>query len=323
MTNLRKCIVGIRDSKLSKAQTNLLIKEAEKFDVIKKNIEFEVQTIKTSGDIHSDKRLDTLGGKGLFTKEIEGKILDKAIDVGIHSMKDVPASDENPELKIICWMRRHDPSDAFISNSGKKLEQLPSGSIIGTSSVRRRAQILNFRQDLQIKLLRGNVDTRLLKLSHGQYDGIILSTAGLERIGQGHVITEVMDQNLFLPAACQGAVGVQSRTKDDLADFFEPINHLATQTECTAERNILKTINANCNSPISVYAKIKNDLIQIKCDFFDHNGTCLFRECLEGPAEQSLKLSLELGRNIIKQVGQNKINQLNVLDNDFNYTPQN
>ena len=121
MTNLRKCIVGIRDSKLSKAQTNLLIKEAEKFDVIKKNIEFEVQTIKTSGDIHSDERLDTLGGKGLFTKEIEGKILDKTIDVGIHSMKDVPASDENPELKVICWMKRYDASDAFISNSGKKL----------------------------------------------------------------------------------------------------------------------------------------------------------------------------------------------------------
>ena len=323
MTNLRKCIVGIRDSKLSKAQTNLLIKEAEKFEVIKKNIQFEVQTIKTSGDIHSNERLDTLGGKGLFTKEIEVKILDKVIDVGIHSMKDVPASDENPELKIICWMRRHDPSDAFISKSGKKLEQLPSGSIIGTSSVRRRAQVLNFRQDLQIKLLRGNVDTRLMKLSHGQYDGIILSTAGLERIGQGHVITEVMDQKTFLPAACQGAVGVQSRMKDDLADFFKPINHLATQTECTAERNILKTINANCNSPISVYAKIKNDLIQIKCDFFDHNGTCLFREGLEGPAEQSLKLSLELGRRIIRQVGQKKINQLNVLDDDFNYTPKN
>lgn len=320
MTNLRKCIVGIRDSKLSKAQTNLLIKEAEKFEVIKKNIQFEVQTIKTSGDIHSDERLDTLGGKGLFTKEIEVKILDKAIDVGIHSMKDVPASDENPELKIICWMKRHDPSDAFISNSGKKLEQLPSGSIIGTSSVRRRAQILNFRQDLQIKLLRGNIDTRLKKLSEKKYDGIILSAAGLNRIGQDHVITEVMDHKKFLPAACQGAVGVQSRKSDGLKEIFQPINHIPTETECIAERNVLKTINANCNSPISVYAKIYDTKIQIKCDLFDHNGNYLFREDITGAVEKFNELSIELGKKIIEQVGQKKINQLNVLEDDFDYT---
>ena len=116
MANLRKCIIGIRESKLSKAQTNLLIRETEKFDSIKKNIVFEIRTIKTSGDIHSNERLDTLGGKGLFSKEIEGQILQEEIDVGIHSMKDVPASDENPSLKIICWMKRYDPSDSFISN---------------------------------------------------------------------------------------------------------------------------------------------------------------------------------------------------------------
>jgi hydroxymethylbilane synthase len=321
MTNLRKCIVGIRDSKLSKAQTKLLIKEAEKFDVIKKNIQFEIQTIKTSGDIYSNKRLDTLGGKGLFTKEIEGKILDKTIDVGIHSMKDVPASDENPELKVICWMKRYDASDAFISNSGKKLEQLPSGSIIGTSSVRRRAQILNFRQDLQIKLLRGNVDTRIQKLIDKQYDGIILSLAGLKRLGQDHLITEVMDHKKFLPAACQGAVGVQAKINNDLQKVFKPINHYTTQIECIAERNVLKKINANCNSPISVYAKITNNNIQIKCDLFDHDGKCLFKEMVTGLSELYNELSIELGEKIIKDVGQQKINQLNILEDDFDYTP--
>ena len=322
MTNLRKCIVGIRDSKLSKAQTNLLIKEAEKFDFIKKNIQFEIQTIKTSGDIHSNERLDTLGGKGLFIKEIEGQILLNEVDVGVHSMKDVPASDENPELKIICWMQRHDPSDAFISNSGKNLEQLPAGSIVGTSSVRRRAQILSIRKDIQIKLLRGNVDTRLKKLRDKQYDGIILSAAALRRLGQDHLIAEVMDHKNFLPAACQGAVGVQSKINDELEEIFKIINHDETEIECNAERNVLKKINANCNSPISVYAKIKNGSIQIKCHLFDHNGKCLFKEILTGSVAHYRDLSMELGTKIIKHVGQQKINQLNILEDDFDYTPK-
>lgn len=321
MTNSRKCIVGIRESKLSKAQTYLLIKEAEKFDTIKKNITFEIRTIKTSGDIHSNQRLDTLGGKGLFTKEIESQILNESIDVGIHSMKDVPASDENPNLKIICWMRRHDSSDAFISNTGDSLESLPSGSIIGTSSVRRRAQILNLRQDLQIKLLRGNVDTRLKKLNDKQYDGIILSAAGLRRINQDHLITEVIDHKKFLPAACQGAVGIQARLNDGLEEIFKPVNHLATQTECIAERNVLKTINANCNSPISVLAKITDENINIICDLFDHYGNRLFKETIEGRVEKYKELSIELGNKIIKQVGQEKINKLNILEDDFNYSP--
>ena len=321
MTNLRKCIVGIRDSKLSKAQTNLLIKDAEKFDLINKNIQFEIQTIKTSGDIHSNQRLDNLGGKGLFTKEIENQILDKSVDVGIHSMKDMPASDENPELEIICWMKRHNPLDAFISNSGESLQQLPAGSIVGTSSVRRRAQILSVRKDLQIKLLRGNIDTRLKKLSKKQYDGIILSAAGLNRIGQDHIITEVMDHKKFLPAACQGAIGVQSRKNDELKEFFKPVNDKKTETECIAERNVLKTINANCNSPVSVYAKIYDNKIQIKCDLFDHNGNYLFKEDITGIVEQFDELSIELGKKIIEQVGQIKINQLNILEDDFDYTP--
>ncbi len=321
MINVKKCIVGIRESKLSRAQTNLLIEEVEKSDSHKKNVVFEIQTIKTSGDIHSNERLDNLGGKGLFTKEIERKILNKVIDLGIHSMKDVPASDENLELKIICWMKRYDPSDAFISNTGKKLEFLPAGSIIGTSSVRRRAQILSLRKDLKIKLLRGNVDTRLKKLINRQYDGIILSTAGLKRLGQDHLITEVMDHKKFLPAACQGAVGVQARIKNDWAEFFKPINDITTQTECVSERNVLKIIKANCNSPVSVYAKITDNKIEIKCDLFNHEGKCLFREALTGHAEQHHDLSIELGNKIIKEVGQLKINQLNTLKDDFDYTP--
>lgn len=320
MTSLKKCIVGIRDSKLSKSQTNLLMDEVKKSEENKKSILFEIQTIKTSGDIHRNERLDTLGGKGLFTKEIEAAVLDGIVDVGIHSMKDVPASDENTKLNIICWMERHNPSDAFISNSGKPLDQLPPGSTVGTSSVRRRAQILNLRKDLNIKLLRGNIDTRIKKLFGNQYDGIILSAAGLHRIGQDHIITQILEHKYFLPAACQGAIGVQTKVENDLANVFKHVNHHPTQIECVAERIVLKTINANCNSPISVYAKIFNNKIIIKCDLFDHSGSCLFREIVEGPVEQNQKLSVELGNRIIKEVGQRKINELNILEDDFDYT---
>ena len=322
MTNLRKCRVGIRESKLSKAQTNIFIKESEKYVEIKKNIQFEVQTIKTSGDIHKETRLDTLGGKGLFTKEIEGQILLETIDIGIHSMKDVPASDENPELKIICWMKRHDPSDAFISNSGKTLEQLPPGSVIGTSSVRRRAQILSIRKDLQIRLLRGNVDTRLKKLTDKKYDAIILSAAGLKRIDKGQLITEIMDHKKFLPAACQGAVGVQARTNNDLETLLKPVSHIPTQNACMAERHVLKTIKANCNSPISVYAQIISKNINIKCHLFDHHGNYLFKEMITGPLKNFKELGIELGNKIISHVGQTKINELNMLKDDFDYTPK-
>ncbi len=321
MVNTRKCIVGIRDSKLSKAQTKLFIDEANSVAAIRDNISFQIKTIKTSGDIHRNKRLDAIGGKGLFTKEIEVAILNGLIDIGIHSMKDVPASDYNPKLKIICWMKRHDSSDAFISNSGKSIELLPSGSIVGTSSVRRRAQILNLRKDLKIKLLRGNVDTRLRKLNDKKYDGIILSAAGLSRIGEESLITEIMDHKIFLPAACQGAVGIQAEVNNNVAHYFKTINHSHTQIECNAERSVLKSINANCNSPVSIYAKIFDKQIKIKCDLFNHFGDCLFRDSIEGPVEEYNELTNELSSKIIKQVGQYQINQLNVLEDDFNYTP--
>ena len=145
----------------------------------------------------------------------------------------------------------------------------------------------------------------------------------LNKLFKKNKINLILDHKYFLPAACQGTVGVQARLNDDPLEVFKPINHLATQIECIAERNVLKAINANCNSPISVYAKIMNDKLNIKCDLFDHNGSCLFRDSTEGFVEDSQKLSNELGNKIIQQVGQGKINQLNVLEDDFDYTPKN
>ncbi len=314
-----KIVVGIRDSKLSQAQTNIFLEEANKIEELRNLFSFDVRTIKTTGDIHNSHRLDQIGGKGLFVREIEEKLISEEIDLAVHSMKDIPAQDSVNNLKIVCFLRRLCNNDVLLSNSGKKLNELPSGSIIGTSSIRRRSQILNLRKDLSIKLLRGNVDTRIKKLRDQQYDAIILSKAGLDRLNFTHLITEVLDKSFFLPAACQGAVGIQVKENSPMIEHLKKINHIVTERECLAERRILKKINANCNSPISVAANIDSKKITIACEVFDHNGNKLFKETSHGHEDQFINLSEILAEKILSSVGQKKINELDVLNNDFDY----
>ena len=321
MSNKSKILVGIRDSKLSKAQTAIFIEEANKIDQIKNNHIFEIKTIKTTGDIHNTQRLDRIGGKGLFIKEIEQQIIDHQIDIGVHSMKDVPAQEVHKDLQIVCWMQRSFNDDALLSNSGKKFLDLPPGSKIGTSSIRRRAQILKLRKDLSVSLLRGNIDTRIKQLYGKKYDAIILSLAGLQRLNLEKNVTEVLSQDNFLPAACQGVVGIQAHKESNFLSLFAKINNLNTQIQCIAERNVLKTINANCNSPISVVAKILKNEIQIKVQLLDHLGKIIFVKTYRDVKNKYEELSEAIGNEIIRKVGEKKIDQLNNLENDFDYTP--
>ena len=321
MSNKSKILVGIRDSKLSKAQTGIFIEEANKIDQIKNNHIFEIKTIKTTGDIHNTQRLDRIGGKGLFIKEIEQQIIDHQIDIGVHSMKDVPAQEVHKDLQIVCWMQRSFNDDALLSNSGKKFLDLPPGSKIGTSSIRRRAQILKLRKDLSVSLLRGNIDTRIKQLYGKKYDAIILSLAGLQRLNLEKNVTEVLSQDNFLPAACQGVVGIQAHKESNFLSLFAKINNLNTQIQCIAERNVLKTINANCNSPISVVAKILKNEIQIKVQLLDHLGKIIFVKTYRDLKDKYEELSEAIGNEIIRKVGEKKIDQLNNLENDFDYTP--
>ena len=320
MADLRKIQVGIRNSKLSEAQTSFFINNAYQINNIQRNYIFETKNIKTTGDIYNTQRLDQIGGKGLFIKEIEKEIILGNIDLGVHSMKDVPASNDINELEIICWLKRYDSRDAFISRNGQGIKDLPSGSIIGTSSIRRRSQVLKIRKDLNIKLLRGNVDTRIEKLNNSEYDAIILSLAGLQRLNIENLVTEVLDHDVFAPAACQGAVGVQALTNSAFKTLFEDLNDVDTQIECTAERKVLSSINANCNSPISVFAKIKQDKITVSSELIDHDGNILFKKEIEDQKKNYEKIGALLGNEIIRTVGQNTINELDIL-HDFNYTP--
>ena len=319
MSKLKKIFIGIRESKLSRAQTEIFIKEANKSEYIKDNYCFEIKTIKTTGDIHNSHRLDRLGGKGLFIKEIEEQILSGTIDMGIHSLKDVPSQDTNDELELIYWSEREKSNDVLISNSGKKITELEPGSIVGTSSIRRRAQILHLRQDLNIKLLRGNVDTRLKKLRNKEYDAIILSHAGLTRMGLDNEITEVLEFKNFLPAACQGVVAVQAKKNFVLKKIIAALSNKISENESTAERLVLKKINANCNSPVSVYAKISDGGVTIKCEIFEHSGNKIFQRSLSADKNNFKELSISLANDIIKSVGQKKLDELDVLKDDFTY----
>ena len=321
MSELQKIVVGIRSSNLSQSQTNLLIQEVLSSDPNLKKDLFDIKTIKTTGDIHNTHRLDRIGGKGLFIKEIEEQIISGEIDIGVHSMKDVPAQEALPGLDIICWMKRYRANDALLSNSGKSFMDLPAGSVIGTSSIRRRSQVLSLRKDLCIKLLRGNVDTRIQKLKNEEYDAIILSLAGLARLNLEHLVTEVLDFKLFLPAACQGAVGVQALKSSNVLDTFSSINNIQTQMECMAERRVLKNINANCNSPVSIYAKIIQDKITLEFEIFDHQGNKIFKKSLADEKQKYLNLSDKLSEEIVSNLGQEKIDELDKLKNDFDYTP--
>lgn len=320
MSILNKISVGIRDSKLSRAQTDILLNQLISVSSNMSNEAFDIKTIKTKGDIHNVQRLDQIGGKGLFIKEIEQHIINGQVDVGIHSMKDVPAEESSDELDIICWLKRENPGEALLTNSGHKFFDLPPGSVIGTSSIRRRAQILNMRKDLRIKLLRGNVDTRIKKLRENNYDAIILSLAGLKRLGLLDHVTEELDKEQFLPAGCQGTVGVQSKRGSKLREVFAKINHYETEIESLTERQVLKNINANCNSPISVYAKISDNMILVKCDIFDHDGTKLFSRKISDEKDNYAIIANTLAETILNDIGQEKINKLNEL-NDFDYSP--
>ena len=316
-------IIGIRKSQLSTAQADDFQKKLIEANDIYNNESLNIKYIKTSGDIHNVHRLDQLGGKGLFVKEIEDQILSGDIHIGVHSVKDLPAK-ETPGLKIACWLKRLEPNDALISNSNLTLKDLPAGSVIGTSSIRRRSQILSMRKDLGIKLLRGNVDTRIEKLNNGDYDAIVLSYAGLIRLKKNHLVSDLFPIDEFLPASCQGAVGIQLANQNnnyELLHSLNKINHQNTELACSAEREVLRCINANCNSPVSVYATIKEDTIFIQCQLFDHTGLLLFNESVSGKTENNLLIAQELGKKIVRKIGQNKIDELDILEDDFNYSP--
>ena len=289
--------VGTRGSKLALWQTEYVVDELKKrvYDVF-----FDIKIIKTKGDKIIDSPLHEIGGKGLFTKELEEAILNHEIDMAVHSMKDVPT--QLPQGLIIgSILKRFSPHDALISKNKIPLKDLKTGVIIGTSSLRRKAQMKAFNQNLIIKDLRGNVDTRLRKLNEGEFDAIILATAGLEHLEMTDCITEKLSFDICLPAVGQGAIGVEIRENDDLLkEILNFINHEKTATEVRAERSFLKILEGGCQVPMGAYAFIKDNLFTITGFVSDLDGINTRREYMEKEANYNPEeIGEELGKMFI------------------------
>ncbi|MFZ7945586.1 hydroxymethylbilane synthase [Neobacillus sp. 19] len=288
---MRKIIVGSRRSKLALTQTNWVMEQLKKIDP---SFEFEIKEIVTKGDKILDVTLSKVGGKGLFVKEIEQAMLDKEIDMAVHSMKDMPAV--LPEgLTIGCIPFREDHRDALISKGHIKLKDLKPGAIIGTSSLRRSAQLLVERPDLEIKWIRGNVDTRLAKLETEEYDAIILAAAGLSRLGwTSDVVTEFLDVDICIPAVGQGALSIECREDDkELLELFEKFTCKKTERAVRAERAFLQKMEGGCQVPIAGFARIDDETNEVMLNVLvaSPEGHDVFKEELRGqnPEELGIK----------------------------------
>lgn len=296
-----KLTIGTRQSLLALWQSNhiaaLLREKYPECEVVLKKIV-------TKGDRILDVPLAQIGGKGLFTKEIETELADGTIDLAVHSLKDMPTV--LPEgLCLTAITERANVGDAFVSNKYASFEELPLGAVIGTSSLRRKAQLLAARPDLQIMDLRGNVDTRLRKLDEGLYDAIILAAAGLERLGHGDRITALIPPDVCLPAVGQGALAIEARTADDeVRSMLEFLNDLPTKQSTDAERAFLGLLEGGCQVPIGVHADVAGEQIKIEAIIAALDGSTVLRDTITGKVENAVALGQQLGKKMLAAGGQ-------------------
>ena len=264
-------------------------------------LEIELLPMVTRGDIILDQPLAKIGGKGLFLKELERSLLSEDADIAVHSMKDVPV-EEAPGLAVDIVLERANPFDALLSHSGQSLAQLPAGSLIGTSSLRRQCQLKALHPDLEVADLRGNVNTRIRKLQESEYDAIILACAGLDRLGLDGLVTEVLGPPNWLPAATQGTIGVQCRKGDDaISDLIQPLLHQETALRTQAERSVATLLQGSCQVPLAVFAEINGTQLQIRSLVGTPDGQTVLRSEISGDAENVASLSAKIAGDLLGQ----------------------
>lgn len=291
--------------KIATRQSPLALWQAEhiraRLQELHPDLTVELVKFVTQGDKILDTPLAKIGGKGLFVKELEAALLDGRADLAVHSMKDVPmALPEGLTLAVIC--EREDPLDAFVSNTFEKFADLPQGARVGTSSLRRKSQILKQRPDLQIIDLRGNVGTRLSKLDDGQYDAIILASAGLKRLGLENRIRHTIEPNVSLPAVGQGALGLECRADDqEVLALIQPLLHIETDVCVRAERAFNTYLEGGCQVPIAGYATLQDGKIHIEGRVGSPDGQTLLRAEMTDEAHNAQQLGENLARNLLEQ----------------------
>lgn len=296
---MSKVIIGSRGSALAMWQTNHVAELLRN----RFGVETEIIRIKTTGDKILDSPLAKIGSKGLFVKEIEIALQEKRIDLAVHSAKDVPT--ETPAgLVIAAFLEREDPRDALISKDGTGLAGLPQGAVVGTSSLRRRAQLLHYRPDLRLVDVRGNVDTRLRKMNEGQFDAVILARAGLKRMGHEQDITEVISTEIMLPAVGQGSIAVECRSDDEqILQMLAEINHPETGLAVRAERALMRELEGGCQVPIGAHARMENGRLVMDGMIASLDGKIMIRDRIEGSPEDAESLGRELARRLYEAGG--------------------
>ena len=263
-----KYIIGTRGSKLALIYTEKVVNSLKKIS----ETQIETKKIVTTGDENQKDRLSNIGGKGLFSKKIETELINQNIDLAVHALKDMP-SIETKGLVTNFFLKRNSPNEIFISKNNIEFKNLKPNSIIGTSSYRREYQLKSIRSDLNYKLIRGNVDTRIEKLENGDYDGILLSKAGIEALGFKNKITHEFNTKELIPCAGQGIIAIQCRDNDkEIINLLEKINDEQSRVIANAERNVLKILEGDCDTAIGVYAKIEQDFVNIKAELFSIDG---------------------------------------------------
>ena len=280
-------IIGSRGSKLARIY-------AEKAKAVL-NKEVIIKEIETKGDQLKDVRLSEAGGKGLFSKKIEEELLSKKIDIAVHALKDMP-TEETEGLLTNCFLERNDPREILISRDNKHLKDLAPNSIIGTSSFRREFQLKRIREDLNCKLIRGNVDTRIKKLNDGLFDAIILSYAGIQALGLENKISQTFSTSEMIPCAGQGVIALQCRNDDkEIIELLKSVNHTATHNCVKAERNVLKVIEGDCDTAVGVFAEIEEFNINLEAELFSPDGKDRFYSKSFKSIDKAADLGIEIG----------------------------
>ena len=300
-------VIGTRGSKLALWQAEHI---AGRIRARYPEIEVTLKKIVTTGDKILDVPLAKIGGKGLFTKELENAMLNGEIDLAVHSLKDMPT--ELPEgLMLAAITTRADASDAFVSLRYKSLDALPQGAKVGTSSLRRRAQILKYRPDLQTIDLRGNLDTRIKKLENQEMDAIILATAGLKRLGLEQYITQILPIEICLPAVGQGALAIETRQADaEVLSVLEFLNDSETIAAVTAERAYLREVQGGCQVPVGVHGEVNGDQLLLEATILKIDGTREVREQICGCCSEAEELGIKLAQKMLAAGGKEILDEL-------------
>jgi hydroxymethylbilane synthase len=288
--------IGTRGSMLAKWQADFVRKKILETT----GVDAEIIIVKTTGDKLQQASFAQIGGKGVFTKELAEALLNEEIDLAVHSVKDVP-TDVPSRLCFPLICRREDIRDCLISAKGESLAALRRGARVGTSSLRRQAQIRHVRPDLDIRELRGNVDTRLRKVESGEYDAILLAKAGLDRLGWSHRISEVFEPEVCMPAVGQGALGVQARLKDsEIGDALSPLDDFETRQSIVAERSLLAALEGGCQVPLGAWARLERGELAIDAVVCSPDGTQHIRQRASAPPDQARELGQRIAQMLIE-----------------------